>query len=74
MSGDYKPIPYGVITLDSTTIDSGNISNRFVMGKYTKKVNGEMKSYVSCLYSIPLTMSFTVNIGCDTMNTLWKIE
>lgn len=74
MSGDYKPIPYGVITLDSTTIESGNISNRFVMGKYTKRVNGEMKSYVSCLYSIPLTMNFTVNIGCDTMNTLWKIE
>ena len=32
MNGDYKPIPYGVISLDSTNIESGNISNRFVMG------------------------------------------
>jgi hypothetical protein len=32
--GDFKPIPYGVITLGSTSIDAGNISNRFVMGQY----------------------------------------
>ena len=31
MSGDYKPIPYGVISLDSTNIEAGNISNRFVI-------------------------------------------
>lgn len=74
IDGDYKPIPYGVLTLDSTQIESGNIANRFVMGKYNKKVGQELKSYVSFLYSIPLTMSFTVNIGCDTMNTMWKIE
>lgn len=74
MNGDYKPIPYGVITLESSQIDSGNISNRFVMGQYKKKVNGEIKSYVSCLYSIPLTYNFNVNIACDTMNTMWKIE
>jgi len=33
-----------------------------------------MKSFVSFLYSIPLSMSFTVNIVCDTVNTMWKIE
>lgn len=74
MNGDYKPIPYGVITLESSQIESGNISNRFVMGQYKKKINGEIKSYVSCLYSIPLTYNFNVNIACDTVNTMWKIE
>lgn len=74
MNGDYKPIPYGVISLDSTNIESGNISNRFVMGQFQKRINGELKPYVACLYSIPLTMSFTVNIACDTVNTMWKIE
>nr|DAS44807.1 MAG TPA: hypothetical protein [Caudoviricetes sp.] len=34
IDGDFKPIPYGVITLGSTSIDAGNISNRFVMGQY----------------------------------------
>jgi hypothetical protein len=74
MPGDYKPIPCGVITLNSTSIDSGNISNRFVMGRYTKKEQGEIKSYVSFLYSIPLTYNFTASIKCDNMNTAWKIE
>lgn len=74
MSGDYKPIPYGVISLDSTNIESGSISNRFVMGQFQKRINGEYKPYVACLYSIPLTLSFTVNIACDTVNTMWKIE
>lgn len=74
MDGDYKPIPFGVITLNSTTIDSGNISNRFVMGRYSRKEKGEVKSYVSFLYSIPLTMGFQASIKCDNMNTMWKIE
>jgi len=34
INGDYKIIPYGVITLDSTNIEASNISNRFVMGKH----------------------------------------
>ena len=74
MNGDYKPIPYGVISLDSTNIEAGSISNRFVMGQFQKRINGEYKPYVACLYSIPLTMSFTINIACDTVNTMWKIE
>lgn len=72
--GDFKPIPYGVITLESTTIESSSISNRFVMGRYQKKVGDELKTFVSFLYSIPLTMNFSVNIVCDTINTMWKIE
>lgn len=72
--GDFKPIPYGVITLESTTIESSSISNRFVMGQYQKKIGDELKTFVSFLYSIPLTMNFSVNIVCDTINTMWKIE
>ena len=74
VDGDCKIVPFGALSLGSTSIDSGNISNRFVMGQFTKRENGTLKSYVSFLYSIPLTYSFSVNIKCDTMNTLWKIE
>ena len=74
MPGDYKPIPCGVISLNSTQIDAGNISNRFVMGRYTKKEGGTLKSYISFLYSIPLTYNFSVSVKCDNMNTAWKIE
>lgn len=74
IDGDFKIIPYGVITLESSSIDSGNISNRFVMGKYQKKIGNELKSFVSCLYTIPITMNFQVTITADTVNTMWKIE
>lgn len=40
IAGDYKPLPYGVFKLDSTSIESGSITNRFVMGRYQKKING----------------------------------
>ena len=74
VDGDFKIVPFGVLSLGSTTIDSGNISNRFVMGQFTKRENGTLKSYVSFLYSIPLSYTLSVSIKCDTMNTLWKIE
>lgn len=74
IDGDFKPIPFGVITLNGTSIDSGNISNRFVMGRYSRKEKDGVKSYVSFLYSIPLTMNFQAAIKCDNMNTMWKIE
>ena len=55
MDGDYKPIPFGIISLGSTAIDAGNISNRFVMGRYTKKVGSELKSFIYfLLYQIRL--------------------
>jgi hypothetical protein len=58
----------------SVGIDSGNITNRFVMGKYTKREQGKLKSYVSYLYSMPLTYSFNIEIRCENMNTAMKIN
>lgn len=44
------------------------------MGKYTRRENGKLKSYVSYLYSMPLTYSFNVEIRCSTMNEAMKIN
>ena len=44
------------------------------MGKYTRRENGKLKSYVSYLYSMPLTDSFNVEIRCSTMNEAMKIN
>lgn len=74
VDGDFKSLPYGVLSLESSSIESGSITNRFVMGRFNKKVDGQLKSYVSFLYSIPLTMNFNVNIKCESVNTMWKIE
>ena len=74
IDGDFKTLPYGVLSLESSSINSGEITNRFVMGRYDKSVGGQYRSFVSFIYSIPLQVNFSVNIISDTVNTMWKIE
>lgn len=74
IDGNFDIYPQGRLVKDSVAIDSGNITNRFVLGRYTKMINGKLKSFVSFLYSIPLNYSFTVTIKTETMATAMKID
>ena len=76
IDGNFDIIPRGHIKYESSSIESSFITNRFVMGQYNKRNNktGEIESYVSFLYSIPLKMSFNVEIRCDTVTNMFKIE
>lgn len=76
IDGNFDIIPRGHIKYESSSIESSSITNRFVMGQYNKRNNktGEIESYVSFLYSIPLKMSFNVEIRCDTVTNMFKIE
>lgn len=74
ISGNFDIYPRGILALSSSSINSGNITNRFVMGRYNKKVDGEIKSFVSFLYSIPLDFTFKLEVRCETLTTMFKIE
>lgn len=74
IDGNFDFYPQGRLSMTSVGIDSGNITNSFVMGKYTKREQGKLKSYVSYLYSMPLTYSFNIEIRCENMNTAMKIN
>lgn len=74
IDGNFDFYPQGRLSMTSVGIDSGNITNGFVMGKYTKREQGKLKSYVSYLYSMPLTYSFNIEIRCENMNTAMKIN
>lgn len=74
IDGNFDIYPQGRISLASINIESGNITNRYVMARYTKYVDGKPHSYVSYLYSIPLSFSFNVEIRCENMNTAFKID
>lgn len=75
IDGNFDMFPRGVIELTSSSIDSGNITNRFALGNYQKRShNGEVESYVSFLYSIPLTYTFKVSIKSETLETEFKVE
>lgn len=74
IDGNFDFYPQGRLSMASVNIDSGNITNRFVMGRYTKREHGKLKSYVSYLYSMPLTYTFNIEIRCENMNTAMKIN
>ena len=74
IDGNFDFYPQGRISLSGINIDSGNITNRFVMAKFTRYEEGKPKTYVSYLYSMPLQFTFNVEIRCDNMNTAFKID
>lgn len=74
IDGNFDMFPRGAIRLESTTIDSDNICNRFVRGLTTRIENGKITTYSSFLYSIPLTITFSAEIWCDNFTNMLKIE
>lgn len=74
IDGNFDMFPRGAIRLESTTIDSDNICNRFVQGLTTRVENGKIQTYHSFLYSIPLTVTFNCEIWIDNFTNMLKIE
>lgn len=74
IDGNFDMFPRGVLSYTSTSIDSGNITNRFVEGKYSRFENGKLTTYKSFLYSIPLTLRLKAEIWVDTFGNTLKIE
>lgn len=74
IDGKFDMLPRGAVKYTGSQIDSANITNRFVQGRYLKNENGKLTSYVSFMYSIPLTFNFEVEMWIDNMVTAFKIE
>jgi hypothetical protein len=76
INGNFDMIPRGVISLNSSAIQSDAITNRMVYGEYQKEdpADGKIKTYVAYLYSLPTQMSVTTTIYCSTFNEAMKID
>lgn len=75
INGTFNSIPRGFISYSGSSIESSAITNRFIQGKYMKRVGGgKLISYTSFLYSIPLTVNFDCTVECDNVITALKIE
>ena len=74
ITGKFDMLPRGVLKYTGCTIDSANITNRFVRGTYLKNENGVLTSYSSFLYSIPLSYSFDVEMFIDNILSAFKIQ
>jgi hypothetical protein len=74
VDGNFDMIPRGVITYKGSQIDAGRITSRYVQGTYLKEVNGQLQTYRSFLYQIPLNINFDCEMWIDTQVTGLKIE
>lgn len=74
VDGNIDPIPRGIATLTASTINTNMLTNRFIRANYVKQVGSEVLTYNAFLNSIPLTMSFDVEIYADTSLDAFKIQ
>ena len=72
--GNFDMIPRGIITYTGSPIDEQRITSRFVQGRYIKEQNGQLNSYVSYLYSLPLSVKFEAEMWIDREISALKIE
>jgi hypothetical protein len=74
IDGNFDVVPRGVITYTGSGINAQRITSRYVQGRYVKEVDGQLQSYVSYLYSMPLTVRIDCEMRIDRQITALKIE
>lgn len=72
--GNYDVIPRGIVTMTNKNIDTGKLTHRFVRGTFIKEVNGELQQFNSYLNSLPIAMTFSVEIEVDSNLDAFKVE
>ncbi len=74
IDGNFDAIPRGVITYTGSTIDSVRTTSRYMQGHYYKEIDGQLQTYRSFLYSIPLNVNFDCELWIDRHITALKLE
>lgn len=72
--GNYDVIPRGVVSLQSTEINTQSLGNKYVRTSYAiETVKGEMKTFSAYTNSVPLNLNFDITIKVDTLLDAFKI-
>jgi len=76
--GNYEQMPRGIVTLSSFQIKSGDITNKFVRGTFTQETRDlndqkQLKAYSSRLFTLPISLKYSVKIESDNINKTFKI-
>ena len=74
IDGNFEMLPRFAINYDGSQIDASNITNRFIKGDYQVNENGKINSYTGYMYTVPLTMNFSVEGWVDNYVSAFKIE
>lgn len=76
--GSYDIMPRGIVTLSSFAIRAADVTNKFVRGSFNQTVKDEndqkqLKAFSSYLFSLPITLSYSIKIESDNLNKAFKI-
>ena len=71
--GDYDRIPRGVIQLDSSSIDSSSLINKFVRTQIIRPYKGQLKTFALMTQAIPITLSFSTTVVVNNTIELFKV-
>ena len=74
VDGNFDFFPRGVLTYTGSAINAQRITSRYIQGRYVKEVDGKLEGFVSYLYSIPLNITFDLELWAETQMTALKIE
>lgn len=74
VDGNFDVIPRGIVTYTGSEIDSTRITSRYVQGTYLKEIDGQLQTYRSFLFSIPLNINLDCEVTVDTQITSLKVE
>lgn len=76
INGNFDVYPRGIISVSSVQIQSDQMTNRMVLGRYQREdeTNGEIRSYVALMTSIPLNVGVSVEIRSKSFTDELKID
>jgi|TARA_R100000093_G_scaffold61695_1_gene32924 hypothetical protein len=63
--GDYELVPRGIVQLSSMSIQSSNLTNKFVRAELVKELDGELKTFSLMTAFLPITLGMEVTIVCS---------
>lgn len=72
VDGNIDPLPRGVVTLDGMNIDTSALTQRWIRGEFAKNIDGRIETYNAYINSLPMNMTFNVEIRTDTMVEAFK--
>jgi hypothetical protein len=73
MNGNFDPIPRGVAKMSGMSIQQSNMTQRWIRGNFTRIVDGRIETFSSYINSLPLEMTFELEVRTGTMTDMLKI-
>lgn len=74
VDGNIDVLPRGMVKMNAVSINTASLTNYHVRGDFVREnANNQLTTYSAKLHSIPIKMTFEVEIQSDTLEDSWKI-